>query len=172
MIGQKFEQNESQAVGSVLACEIPQEFTTFYAFFVCFQKLFYEKITAYIFIILLMFFIGFLNLLVVVLLLRKRARMTIFDKLIISLCLCDFVIGVIDGPFYSISQMFAYWPLDHTLSILWTILDSGINTVNMSCMLHMTYVRLRSLQAPNTFEREFLIRKPFWTCVVYWIISK
>lgn len=149
-------------------CKIPQEFATSEEFYHCFQKL--VDLTT-MSLMLLIFLIVFLNLLVIGLILRKRSGINIFDKLVLLLCFCDTLQGLIDAPFYAIIQMFGYWPLNHSLGVFWTIFDSSINTVNMSCMLHMTYIRLRSLQVPNTFERELLVRKPLWIALFYWTIS-
>lgn len=149
-------------------CKVPQEFATSEEFYQCFQKLVDMSTMS---LMLLIFLIVFLNLLVIGLILRKRTTINIFDKLVVLMCFCDTLTGLIDAPFYAIIQMFGYWPLNHSLGVFWTIFDSSINTVNMFCMLHMTYIRLRSLQAPNTFERELLVRKPLWIALFYWTIS-
>ena len=172
-IEQEYDQNESQTIDSDLDldCLSPQEFNTSSDFYYCFRTLFNEELRFSIFLVLLVVFTVILNILVIVLLIRKRSRMTIFDKLIISLCFCDALTGLLDAPFYSIVQIFGFWPFNYTSGIIWLCFDSGICTVNMMSMLYMTYVRLRSLQAPNTFEREVLIKRPFIIAIIYWILG-
>lgn len=181
ILNSKLENNESLSPNnmeinvsssSTLDCLIPQEFFTNKEFFACWREVFLRRLGFNIVLVLMAFFTVLFNAIVIISLARKELRSNIFNKLIICHCFIDAVTGGLDAPFYITIDMFNYWPLSPTLGLVWTAFDSGINTVNNTSMLYLTYVRMRSIKAPNTFEKELLIRRPYFMIILYWIIGK
>lgn len=172
---------ETQNVSSSLNqtdCSIPQEFTTASRFFSCYYKLFIGNIEANILKALMIFFTISLNTIIIIVLSRKRVsnnnnnnKKNVFDKIMISHCVVDGLTGLLDAPFFCTIDIFGFWPLNHTFGLIWCAFDSGICTVSNLHMLYITYARMRSIQAPFTFENEHLIRKPLVMLASFYLIG-
>lgn len=77
--------------------------------------------------------------------------------------------GLLDVPFFHLVRLFGYWPLGRTSALLWATFDNGINSITNLHMLYMTWARLRSIRAPNTYEKELLARSPSLVCLLIWL---
>ncbi|CAF0957639.1 unnamed protein product [Brachionus calyciflorus] len=83
----------------------------------------------------------------------------------------DFTTGVFDYPVSTIAIIFGYWPFHPVVGNIWATYDNGYNTITCSYMFYMSYILLRSIQAPMNFKAEFLIRNYKKILISIWIIS-
>ena len=102
---------------------------------------------------------------------KKLIKTTIFDQILIAHCLVDGITGLIDIPLFHLHDLFGYWPLGELTAHLWAIYDNGINAITSLHMLYMTWIRLRSITAPNTYETDLISRKPKLIFVSIWLIG-
>ena len=155
----------------LLECLKPHIFSSSSEFFACYSLLYrynWEKATAGI---VLSVFAFLFNSLVIVLLVKMPHKKNIFEKILIAHCIVDGVTGLIDVPFFHITDLFGYWPFIRVGAYLWSSYDNAINVITNLHMLYMTWLRFRSIRAPNTFEKDLLAKKPELICVIIWIIG-
>lgn len=159
----------SIATNSSLNCNIPQYFSASEKFFSCYDVLFELKWPLHTTEILLAFFIVLFNALVMVILIKKSTKLNLFDKIMICHCIVDGLTGLLDVPFFHFSSVFGYWPFGNVSALLWTTFDNALNVITNLHMLYLTWARLRSITAPNSFEKEILIQKPIMISVIIWM---
>lgn len=156
---------------SLISCLQPQFFKSSSEFFNCYALLYrynWARATGGILLALLTFV---LNTLVIILLVKKPFKKTIFDQILIAHCVVDGVTGLVDIPFFHFQDLFGYWPFGDLGAHFWAVYDNGINVITNLHMLYMTWVRFRSITAPNTYEKELIARKPKLIFVLIWLIG-
>ena len=112
-----------------------------------------------------------LNSFVIFILLRNGKRKNLFDKILIGHCIVDGITGLVAIPFFHFRDLFGYWPFGESLANFWAIFDNAINVITNLHMLYMTWVRFRSITAPNTYENEILAKMPKLVFVLIWLIG-
>ena len=110
----------------------------------------------------------FMNLLVIIMILMKPMTLSTFDKIMIGHALVDGLTGLIDIPIFHVNNFFGYWPLPSFFCYFWSSYDNNINTTTSMHMLFMTYVRLRSIQAPKNYKNEYVIKNPIKIMIGIW----
>lgn len=152
-------------------CSKPQYFSNANDFFHCYSEMLELNLALGIFGILLVFFTVVLNALVIAILARKQTKLNVFDHLMIAHCIVDGLTGLLNVPFVHIHSVMGYWPFGTIGSLLWASFDNGINFITNVHMLLITFIRFRSIKAPNTFEKEFLTRNSVIICASIWFIG-
>ena len=109
-----------------------------------------------------------LNLLVIVMIYAKPVHLTIFDKILIGHCIVNGLTGLIDIPIFHIYTFFGYWPFHSFFCYFFASYDNNINTTTSLHMFYITYVRVRSIQAPKTYNKELLMRRPEAVMACIW----
>ena len=101
----------------------------------------------------------------------RSPKLGVFDHILIGHSIVDFLTGLLDAPFYHIYDIFGYWPLGNILGTLWSSFDSNINTTSTLHMLYVSYARLRSIQNPQGYKFEMLLKRPYVVMGMIWAIS-
>jgi hypothetical protein len=152
-------------------CFTPQYFHTAYEFWKCYLYLFPHDLGDNIFGIVCVVLIVSCNAYAILMLLTKAERLTIFDKIMAGHCLTDFVVGLFDGPFFQIINVFGYWPLSKWPAYLWTAYDAASVPIQCLHMLYITWARYRSIKAASTYQTELLLRRPIVVMSLIWLYS-
>ena len=105
------------------------------------------------------------------LILTRNRKKFVFDKILMAHTIVDLVVGGIDLPVYHIYTIFGYWPFSETLCILWSSLDSSLNTITILHMLYMSYARIQSIINPKQYHYRLMIRKSPLVCAAIWLIG-
>ena len=153
------------------SCDIPQFFESFESFAHCYAYFSSRAIHLPILELFLAFSAFLANLLVVILIYLKPAKINVFDQILIAHSIVDGLTGLVDIPLFHIQDLFGYWPMGDVLCRIWSSYDNNINTTTNLHMLYMSWVRYRSIKAPKTFTHEFLIRKPYYVVICIWFVS-
>lgn len=112
----------------------------------------------------------FTNLFLIYGILRKRADTKfIFDKILFTHSIVNFMVGFLDFPFYHVFHIFGFWPFNRLVCTLWSLLDTTLNTVTILHMLYMSWTRIRSLTRPKTYFNEKIIKYPYSVSVLTWL---
>lgn len=112
-----------------------------------------------------------LNIVVIIFINKLKTHKTVFDKIFIGHSLVDALVGILVIPNYCIYSVFGYWPLGKYLCHFYVSLDYTICHVGILHMVFIAYARLRSLQAPKKYHKEFLIYNAELTMLGLWTIS-
>jgi hypothetical protein len=176
------------------SCEIPQTFNSIEKFFKCYGY-FYNQAPSVSILQVLLFIGAFLiNFLVIILLYTRPIKISIFDQILIGYCLVNGITGIVDIPFYHVAYIFGYWPFGGIPSRLWVIIEEFLlnlslfyyvflkicikasydNNINFTTSMHMLFIswaRLRSIQAPKSFDKELLLKKPIVIMVCIWTVG-
>ena len=152
---------------SFIICEIAQN----EQFFECYQFSFLNNLIESILTWLLIFSTIFANSFVIILIHRNSDKITIFDQILINHALLDGLTGLIDIPIYHINSIFGYWPLSSIIATLWSIYDSSINTAINLNMLYLSWSRLRSIQNPISYTKEFIFKHSIYVMISIWLVS-
>lgn len=151
-------------------CLDRQVFTSSGEFFNCYVTLaslnWPSSISQYVFVILTIV----LNSTLVILLVRKPSKTSVFDHVLIAHCLINIFVGLLILPFYHFFYLFTYWPFGEFSSLFWTAFDSSKNSITNLTVLYITWIRFRSVKAPSSFEREFICRWSIPFCVSIWLL--
>lgn len=157
-------------------CSTPQNFASAFDMLKCYRLLYtlrWELNTAEILLALLI--VAFNSLVVVLLATKKKQQTTtkisIFDKLMIAHCIVDGLTGLLDVPFFHFNHVLGFWPFGTPFSLAWTSFDNGINVITNLHMLYMTWIRFRSIRAPNTYEKEILSQYPLYVSIGIWLLG-
>lgn len=102
---------------------------------------------------------------------RSSTKISIFDKVIIGHSFVDGLTGLIDMPLFHLASLFGYFPLGSILANMWSSYDNNINMTTSLHMFYMSYVRIRSLEAPKSYLDEFLIRHPVYIMISFWVMG-
>lgn len=156
---------------TLISCLKPQIFNSSTEFFICYSQIYSSNWLKATSGILLSVLTVTLNTLVIILLVKKPIRTTIFDQILIAHCLVDGITGLIDIPLFHLHDLFGYWPLGQLTAHFWAVYDNGINAITSLHMLYMTWIRLRSITAPNTYESDLISRNPKLIFVSIWLIG-
>ena len=105
------------------------------------------------------------------LILTRNRKKFVFDKILMAHTIVDFVVGGIDLPIYHIFTVFGYWPFSETACIMWSSLDSSLNTITILHMLYMSYARIQSIINPKQYHYGFLIKRTPLVCISIWFIG-
>jgi hypothetical protein len=155
------------------SCVSPQYFDNSGEFFKCYVYLLFSQQPIFgIFQISLSIGVIIFNALVIIsMIIGSNRHATCFDQILVGHCLVNGITGIVDIPFYHIFYQFGYWPFSHLTATLWTSYD---NTINLNTSLHMAYAcyaKLRSIQSPKGYKREYLLRKPYLVIMIIWLFS-
>jgi hypothetical protein len=137
----------------------------------CYSMLTAKDRTNQIFQICLIVFIIITNIFVICIICLKSLKFNVFDEILVNHCIIQGVTGLIDVPFFHIKNVFKYFPCGQTIATMWAIYDNNINTITNLNMLYLSWVRLRSIVAPQSFKNEILIRKPIIVLMSIWIFG-
>ena len=152
-------------------CYTPKTFTNLTEYFECYRLVASEKVAISILELLVAFGAAFINGFVVFCLFVSSSKKTCFDQILVGYCLVNGITGLIDIPFFHVSDIFGYWPFGEASALIWSIYDNNINYNTAAHMFYASYARLRSLQNPRGYSRELLLKKPFIVMGVIWIAS-
>lgn len=111
------------------------------------------------------------NAIVIVLIKKNTSKPTLFDKILICHAIVDFSAGLIAMPIYHVYITFGYWPFNSIISRLWSSFDNSINTITNLNMLYLNWSRLRSIQNPVNYSKEWLLKSPFHIFIFMWLVS-
>lgn len=100
----------------------------------------------------------------------KSERM-VFDIILIGHSIVNIGIALIDLPFYHIFTLLNYWPFGRTSCILWNTFDGLLNTTDFLHMLFMSWCRKRSIDTPQMYRSNFLIRNTKTVLFFSWLVS-
>lgn len=148
-------------------CSIPQ-YMSMDEFFSCYSKFFQERSAQAMTEISVAVLAFLFNLFVMVSILSQKGKTNKFDTILLGHSIVDGLTGLIDIPLFHIHNFFGYWPLPVWLSTCWSCYDNNINFTTNMHMLYMSYVRLRSIQAPKTYDLEILIKHPWRVMIGFW----
>lgn len=137
----------------------------------CYELFFQERSAQALTELSVAFFAFLFNLLVIISIVTEEGKTNTFDTILIGHSIVDGLTGLIDIPLFHIKNFFGYWPLPPWLSTMWSCYDNNINFTTNMHMLYMSYVRLRSIKAPKSYEREILIRHPWRIMISFWAIG-
>jgi hypothetical protein len=152
-------------------CYTPKTFTNLNEYFQCYQLIASEKVVVLILELLLAFGAALVNGFNIFCLFLGSQKRTCFDEILVGYCLVNGVTGLIDIPFFHVSDIFGYWPFGKTSAIIWSVYDNNINYNTAAHMFYASYARFRSLKNPYGYNRELLLIKPFLVMGLIWIIS-
>lgn len=168
----RFSPNSFKMNSTNTNCSIAQYFSNASDFFHCYAEMFQANVLIGVLGILIVLLAVVFNTLVIVILARKPpTKMTVFDRLMIAHCVVDGLTGLVDVPFFHFQSVMGFWPFGRIPSLLWTSYDNGINVITNLHMLWMTFIRLRSISVPSSFEKELLARRPVLVSALIWSIG-
>ena len=139
------------------SCEISQQFVNFSQFYVCYAYFFAENHFYLIFGFILSILILLVNSLVLFLLLKRR-RSSIFDWIIGFYCGINIFVAIFDLPLMVIRTYFGYWPFDTFSVLVLSTFDNSQDSSTNFLMLYFSWVRLRCMQSPTRYQQEFIIK--------------
>jgi hypothetical protein len=140
------------------------------AFFTCYKYFFQQEITNSLLTVVLIVGVVTLNALVIILIIKNNSTdLNVFNKILLSYTILDCITGLIDITFYHVYTLFAYWPFDLTSSRIWFSYDNSVNTISCFHMLYICWSRLRCVQKPVSYKKEFLLRKSNYIILLIWI---
>lgn len=111
-----------------------------------------------------------LNVAVIMFIHRLKSHKTVFDRIFIGHCVVDALVGLLVIPNYCVYIVFGFWPLGKLLCHFYVSLDYTICHVGILHMVFVAYARLRSLQAPKKYHKEWIISHAKSTMFVLWVI--
>jgi len=140
------------------------------AFFTCYKYFFQQEITNSLLTVVLIVGVVTLNALVIILIIKNNSTdLNVFNKILLSYTILDCITGLIDITFYHVYTLFAYWPFDLTSSRIWFSYDNSVNTISCFHMLYICWSRLRCVQKPVSYKKEFLLRNSNYIILLIWI---
>lgn len=152
-----------------ISCELPQTFVTFNDFFECYKHFFALNLAIACLEISLIGTVALTNLTVIIIIVRKKTVMSIFDKMLTCLLLAYLITSLVDFPFFHIEDLFTYWPFGKVPSLLWAAYDSNINSFVTCLMLYMTYARFKSVMMPLDYSKILILRYPYLVIATLWL---
>lgn len=155
---------------SLAACYFKQEFNDTEKFFRCYLYLAQKDITQTIFQIMLSL-LSFIANTAIIFFIIKRPFKNVFDHILLGCCLVEAMTAAFNIPLFHIYVLFKYWPLMSSLAYVWSIFDNSINTITNLHMLYISLAKLRSIQAPTTYHKEILFRKPYLVIGIIWLFG-
>lgn len=163
----------NNSINTSISCLSPQFFDNSHEFFECYAYFLISQQPVFgIFQILLALgSIIFNSLVLISMIIGSNKHVTCFDQILVGHCIVNGITGLVDIPFYHIFYQFGYWPFGSLTATLWTSYD---NNINLNTSLHMTYAcyaKLRSIQSPKGYKREYLLRKPYLVIMIIWLFS-
>jgi hypothetical protein len=100
-------------------CEIPHQSESFEKFIECYKYFASKSIGMCIFQVCLFTLATLCNALVIVLIMLRPIKLTIFDSILIGHCLVNGITSAIDVPLFHLMDLFGYWPLGSLVSRIW-----------------------------------------------------
>jgi hypothetical protein len=152
-------------------CYTPKTFTNLTEYFKCYQLIASEKVIISVLELLVAFGAALVNGFNIFCLFVGSTKRTCFDEILVGYCLVNGITGLIDIPFFHVSDIFGYWPFGMSSALVWSTYDNNINWNTAAHMFYASYARLRSLQNPKGYSQEILLKKPFIVMILIWIIS-
>lgn len=102
--------------------------------------------------------------------LRKGGQRTVFEQILISHAICDFINGICVLPLFDIEFIFEFWPLGKEACMYFLTLDTITGTLSIIHVLYLSYVRMRCILAPKKYLQERIIRNNVKVLLLQWII--
>jgi hypothetical protein len=152
-------------------CYTPKTFNNLTEYFQCYQLIASEKVLISILELLVAFGAALINGFNIFCLFVSSTKRTCFDEILVGYCIVNGITGLIDIPFFHVSDVFGYWPFGMGSALVWSTYDNNINYNTAAHMFYASYARLRSLQNPKGYSQEILLKKPFIVMALIWIFS-
>jgi hypothetical protein len=163
--------NETTYVDFRTYCYTPKTFTNLTEYFQCYQLIASEKVLISVLELLVAFGAALVNGFNIFCLFVSSSKRTCFDEILVGYCLVNGITGLIDIPFFHVSDVFGYWPFGMTSALIWSTYDNNINYNTAAHMFYASYARLRSLQNPKGYSQELLLKKPVIVMALIWVVS-
>lgn len=166
-----YQNSSNYTISDNKTCELPQQFMNAQKFFLCFLYFFGKNLLSSILILSLIFCTVFFNFLYIFYKSKTLNKLTIFEKIFFGHAFVDGLTGLIDIPIYYIFYIYGYWPFSNELLKLWVSFDNGLIITTISHMMYISYARLRSIQCPNGYKNEILIKYSYSTMLIFWLVG-
>lgn len=162
-----FLENSSINNESEYSCFTPQDFNSSIEFYDCYQYVLKHKSFFGACGLFLTFSVIIANLVVIVILLRKN-EINMFDQILINHALINGWAGVYNISLQHFVNVFGYWPLGYTTSVVWTLLDRAQHIITGLNMLYLSWTRLRAIESPKNYQNEILMKRPLIVMGTIW----
>ena len=102
-------------------CYTPKTFTNLTEYFQCYQLIASEKALISVLELFVAFGAALVNGFNIFCVFVGSGKRTCFDEILIGYCLVNGVTGLIDIPFFHVSDIFGYWPFGMSSALVWSI---------------------------------------------------
>ncbi len=147
--------NNSNSSANESSCEIPAALSVEQCF-TCFLT--FLDLDLFPFMSFFLWITSFAFNLILIVLLSLRKKINIFEKIFLIHALVDFLINLLDFTFVIIFTIIPYWPFNSTTCAYYTTVTNALGSIEIFTVTYMCLVRLRCIQAPKTYQSEFLVK--------------
>ena len=159
-------------------CTSQQTIKDFSYFLKCYSYLCRQNLIQVILVyILFITSIVFNSIILIIIILNRRNTLLktkkIFDSILLSQTISNLFNSLFNIPMFHVFFLFKHWSFGsgNTFQTIWIISYESIISIIIFHIFYLSYVRLRSVQNPNGFNFEKIIKKTKFVLASIWIIN-
>jgi hypothetical protein len=138
-------------------------------FLACLSYLIPKHLPLTIAVLVIMIGSVLLNPAVIILLTCKGKCKTVFDDILTSHAVINFLAGSVDLFFYLIAWLFSAWNFGKYTCVFWLALDNMLATSEIIHVLYLGWVRVRCVLKPKSYTKDLMVKHSTWVLVSAWL---